>query len=354
VCAALIDYYTIKTIEMTNSTIKIRPLSRLLLLLSAALLVISLFLPIWRIDLDAPQYPEGLNLLIYADKLGGNVDIINGLNHYIGMKTLHTDDFIEFTVLPYLILFFAGFSLLSMAVGTKRVLYILLSLFILFGIVAMIDFWRWEYDYGHNLDPNAAIIVPGMAYQPPLIGFKQLLNFGAYSIPDMGGWFFILSGVCMLVATIIETGVLKKLVKKQGIATVAISALFFGVSCSTPGPEPISLNKDNCDYCKMTISNIRFASELKTDKGRVYKFDDISCMINYKKENTNTASATFYVSDYLYPNALIKADSLFYIFADAISSPMGGNIAAFVNKDSAQAYSLKFSAQPHSWAQLSK
>jgi len=53
----------------------------------------------------------------------------------------------------------------------------LFTLFVLFGIIAMVDFWRWEYDYGHDLDPNAAIIVPGMAYQPPLIGFKQLLNF---------------------------------------------------------------------------------------------------------------------------------------------------------------------------------
>ncbi len=61
----------------------------------------------WRIDLVAPQYPEGLMLLIYPDKLAGNVDIINGLNHYIGMKTLHTEDFIEFTILPYIIIFFA-------------------------------------------------------------------------------------------------------------------------------------------------------------------------------------------------------------------------------------------------------
>jgi len=52
----------------------------------------------------------------------------------------------------------------------------------------------------HDLDPNAAIKVPGMAYQPPLIGFKQLLNFGAYSIPDIGGWLFIGAGVLMVAA----------------------------------------------------------------------------------------------------------------------------------------------------------
>jgi copper chaperone NosL len=339
---------------MTTPSLKISPLSRILLLLSAALLVVSLFLPIWRIDLDAPQYPEGLNLLIYADKLGGNVEIINGLNHYIGMKTLHTDDFIEFTVLPYCILFFAAFSLLSMIVGRKRVLYTLLSLFVLFGIVAMIDFWRWEYNYGHNLDPNAAIIVPGMAYQPPLIGFKQLLNFGAFSIPDKGGWLFILSGVCMLLATVFETGVLKRFSKKSSATAVAYIAIAFGTSCTSPGPEPIALNKDNCDYCKMTISNIRFATELKTGKGRVYKFDDIACMLNYKKENSNTAAAKFYICDYLTPNALLKADSLFYVSSDAIGSPMGGNIAAFSNSDSAQAYLIRFSAQPLSWAQLNE
>ena len=50
-----------------------------------------LFVPMWKIELQAPQYPEGLELKIYPHKLGGNVDIINGLNHYIGMKTLHEE-----------------------------------------------------------------------------------------------------------------------------------------------------------------------------------------------------------------------------------------------------------------------
>ena len=51
----------------------------------------------WRIELEAPQYPEGLVLQLHANKIGGDVDIINGLNHYIGMATLHTENFFEFT-----------------------------------------------------------------------------------------------------------------------------------------------------------------------------------------------------------------------------------------------------------------
>ncbi len=103
------------------------------------------------------------------------------------MKTLHAEEFIEFTVLPYIIGFFGLWTILTAFLKSKRAVVILLVCFALFGALAMYDFWRWEYEYGHNLDPTAAIIVPGMAYQPPLIGFKQFLNFGAYSIPDIGG-----------------------------------------------------------------------------------------------------------------------------------------------------------------------
>lgn len=185
-----------------NNTIT--PLSKLLLITAAVFLIISLFVPIWSIYLDAPQYPEGLSLKIWANKIAGDVDIINGLNHYIGMKTLHTEDFIEFTLLPYIISAYALLFLFAANVAKRKFLYFVLAAFIVFGIAAMVDFWLWEYDYGHNLDPNAAIKVPGMAYQPPLIGFKQLLNFGAYSIPNIGGWLFVGAGLLLVAASYIE------------------------------------------------------------------------------------------------------------------------------------------------------
>lgn len=200
--------------------------STALLVIAGVLLVISLFNPIWRIELDAPQYPEGLALTIHANKIGGEVDIINGLNHYIGMKTLHAEEFIEFTVLPYIISLFAFACLLVVLLRKKKALYFLLGAFVLFGIIAMVDFWRWEYNYGHNLDPNAAIIVPGMAYQPPLIGFKQLLNFGAYSIPDIGGWLFIGSGLLMALSVFIEVRKTKK-INKLNIALSLLPVVFF-------------------------------------------------------------------------------------------------------------------------------
>jgi copper chaperone NosL len=155
---------------------KLKPWIRILLIICGLGLILVLFVPLWRIDLVAPQYPEGLKLLIYPGKLGGNVDIINGLNHYIGMKTLHTEDFIEFTVLPYIIGFFAAASY-AVAIAGRKKLLLYCSFVCCFGIMPCMIFWRWEYNYGHNLNPDAAIIVPGMAYQPPLIGFQATAEF---------------------------------------------------------------------------------------------------------------------------------------------------------------------------------
>jgi copper chaperone NosL len=177
---------------------------------ASGLMVLVLLYPIWKIELTAPQYPEGLVLKINANGLGGNVDIVNGLNHYIGMRTLHTEDFIEFTILPYIIAIFAALGLVVLGINRKKVFTTWVIIFLVFAVVSMIDFWKWEYEYGHELNPDAPIKVPGMSYQPPLIGYKQLLNFSAYSIPDTGGWIFIGVGVILVGTWILEFKIRKK------------------------------------------------------------------------------------------------------------------------------------------------
>lgn len=322
--------------------------TKILLFISALFLSISIFVPIWRIELDAPQYPEGLNLLIYADKLGGNVEIINGLNHYIGMRTLHANDFIEFTVLPYIIGFFALLNLLVLFSANKKFLNVLFILFVAFGVLAMVDFWRWEYDYGHNLDPNAAIVVPGMAYQPPLIGFKQLLNFGAFSIPDIGGILFIASGLILLVAVYSEKSFR---FRKKNITTSLFLILGMSAfaSCSNFEPEKIKYNYDQCESCKMSISDTRFACELITQKGRAYKFDDLSCMSSYVMANTTIKIEKYFINDYLNSQELVPIESLSFLKAESLNSPMAGNIAAFASKDSADKYATELNAERINW-----
>ncbi len=325
--------------------------SKMLLIVSAICLGISIFVPIWRIELDAPQYPEGLGLQIFSYKLGGDVDIINGLNHYIGMQTLHAENFIEFTLLPYIISFYALLMLITGIKGGKKMLLTTFIAFVAFGIVAMIDFWRWEYNYGHNLDPNAAIIVPGMAYQPPLIGFKQLLNFGAYSIPDIGGWLFIGAGLLALIAVAVEYGWLKKWIKTKP-AMFLITIVLLSSSCGSKNPEPLVLNKDLCESCKMTYADVRFGAEYITSKGKVFKFDDLSCMLAFSSNNKKTVIDKWYINDYNGNNVLIDATKAWYVLHETIKSPMNGNTAAFAQQHEAEKFAASFAGKVSTWEEI--
>ena len=167
-------------------------LSRLLVGAAALLLAAVYVLPLWHVRLVAPQYPEGLGMHIHVSSLQGATETdltnINNLNHYIGMKRIETDAIPELGIMPWIVAALIGGGLLVAAIGKRRPLYLWLGVFGASGVFGLADFWHWEYDYGHNLDMAEAIIkIPGMSYQPPLIGSKQLLNFTATSWPGLGG-----------------------------------------------------------------------------------------------------------------------------------------------------------------------
>lgn len=338
----------------TNRTTK---LTRIVLFICGLALLIVLFVPLWQIDLLAPQYPEGLTLLIYANKLAGDVEIINGLNHYIGMKTLHTDDFAEFTVLPGIIIFFSAFFMTVGFAARRKWLNILAVCFVTFGVLAMVDFWRWEYDYGHDLNPDAAIIVPGMAYQPPLIGFKQLLNFGAYSIPASGGWIFLAAGAILVSLVVYEWRKNRRpLLPKNKLNLLIFPLSFFSLSSCNTDPQPIRIGQDNCNYCKMTISDNRFGAEIVTKKGKVYKFDDSYCVISFLNEKTVPKQDIegIYFVDFNDPHKLLNALKAYFLQSPKLKSPMNGNIAAFSHEDSLANALPSFYGNAISWEDMQK
>lgn len=180
--------------------------SRILIALAALALSIVYVQPLWKISLDAPQYPEGIGMQIWVNDIRGekpnDLQNINGLNHYIGMKEIRPDSIRELEIMPWIIGVLLLSGLLVAAVGNRKLLYAWATVFVLVALAGMVDFYIWEYDYGHNLNPTAAIKIPGMSYQPPLIGSKQLLNFVATSWPGPGGWATVFScATACLVAT---------------------------------------------------------------------------------------------------------------------------------------------------------
>jgi copper chaperone NosL len=166
--------------------------ARWLLVAAAALMVTVYVLPLWRVELIAPQYPEGLGMLIRVNGVDGikpnDLNSINNLNHYIGMKEIVPESIPELKYMPWILGALIAGGLLVAALGKRLPLYVFGGALGLLLVAGLYDYWRWGYDYGHNLDMSVAIIkIPGMTYQPPLIGSKKLLNFYATSWPASGG-----------------------------------------------------------------------------------------------------------------------------------------------------------------------
>ncbi len=332
-------------------------LGRAIFFLSGIALFCILFFPLWQIQLSAPQYPEGLVLLIFPNKLGGNVDIINGLNHYIGMKPLHASDFVEFTVLPYIISFFSLLFIFAGMIGKRKWMRLSFLLILIFGIIAMADFWVWEYNYGHNLNPDAAIVVPGMSYDPPLIGFKQLLNFGAYSIPDIGAWIFVGVGLAALFVIIADWRKAKKekSLSKMAFAMAAPMVILFCSACNAK-PEPLVLGKDKCSFCTMTISDPRFGAEIISEKGKIFKFDDPDCALSFLKsaETKPPEIKAIYFTDFVNDHSLIASENAIFLKSESLKAPMGGNLAAFSNQEGMNEVLKEYSGSVLHWGEIYK
>ncbi len=174
-----------------------------------SLLLVSLFIfPLWNITLEAPQYPEPLGMDIWITKIAdhnpNDVKNINLMNHYVGMREI-PEHMKEFDIFPPVVM---AMAILGLLIGWKAKPKFYLAWFVLMsvlGIAGMYDFYQWEYDYGHNLNPKAAIkfvdeVGKPMAYQPPLFGTKTILNFTAHSYPMVGGYLLFLGMFSSIVA----------------------------------------------------------------------------------------------------------------------------------------------------------
>ncbi len=149
---------------------------------------IAAFLPIWRIEIWAPQYPEGLVMQIGTYWVAGSVEQINILNHYIGMQRIDPKNIIELQIIPWIFGFLSLFGALAVLKRKRSWFQSWLCIVLVSGVLGILDLYRWGYNYGHNLSPTAPIKIPGMTYQPPLIGDKVLLNIHSYSLPDIGAY----------------------------------------------------------------------------------------------------------------------------------------------------------------------
>ena len=176
---------------------------RLLLIVAFLLLIPTYVLPLWKLTMFAPQYPNGLRLNIFSYKLeGGNggqdVKEINLLNHYIGMKDLSASEFTEFKWIPFVVGMLALLFLRALVHSKTSDLLDVAVLYAYFGLFALWSFGYKLYAYGHSLAPEAAVKVP--PFMPPVFGHRKLANFDVYSYPAGGSYALAAVAAVLLLA----------------------------------------------------------------------------------------------------------------------------------------------------------
>jgi copper chaperone NosL len=173
---------------------------RRLILLAALVLLPIFFLPvlhIWEMRLWAPQYSEGLKLTIYTNTIKGDLQNINILNHYVGMKAITPSDFKEFQYMPQALTAFGVLALLAALLNRRWLAIFGWILFTLFAAYMFREYATWLYKYGHELNPRAAIKLD--TFTPPLIGYAKMANFKVLSLPGPGT---ILLGIAWLLGPV--------------------------------------------------------------------------------------------------------------------------------------------------------
>jgi hypothetical protein len=188
-------------------------------MLIAALLPLGLFLfPLWKITLEAPQYPTPLGMYIhindFSDVNAFDIKNINLMNHYVGMKYI-PDAIPEFKIFPAGILITTLLGLIIAFKGNYKWFLYWFILMIVLSTAGLYDFYLWEHDYGHDLDPKAIMKFTNpdgsvMGFQPPLFGTKRILNFTAHSYPRLGSLFLGLGIATSFIAYLVGKKTIKK------------------------------------------------------------------------------------------------------------------------------------------------
>jgi nitrous oxidase accessory protein len=181
---------------------------------STILLLVSILLPYWEMTLHAPQYPKGLRVHAYVNHLEGDVNEIDGLNHYIGMRRLD-----EAARLERAIAIQAVAVIICLVLGAilihNRLAALLALPALLFPIGFLVDLQLWLWHFGQNLDPHAALSSSVKPFVPPVLGVGRVGQFHTVSVPGSGLLLATVASLLVLVGLWAHRRAYKPLVDQQ-------------------------------------------------------------------------------------------------------------------------------------------
>lgn len=182
--------------------------------LAAFCLIISIFLPYWQMELDAPQYPQGLGVTAYVNRLEGDVREIDGLNHYIGMRPLEEAAQLERSLSIFLIAVISLLIVAAIFIHTKWAALLALPA-LLYPVIFLADLYFWLRNFGQNLDPTAALSNTIQPFTPPVLGEGLIGQFRTIASPDSGLYLAFLASFLILLGLYFHRRAYKPLVEAE-------------------------------------------------------------------------------------------------------------------------------------------
>jgi hypothetical protein len=186
-------------------------LPTLLFVAAAILLLISIFLPYWKLTLNAPQYPAGLSVEAFLNRLEGDVGEIDGLNHYIGMRPLGEAASFEKSISVLGTVVVALLILAAVFVHNRWAALLALPA-LLFPVIFLADLQFWLANFGQNLDPTAPLSSSVKPFVPPVLFTGHIAQFSTTAVPGPGLWLAILASILILVGLVFHRRAYKPLV----------------------------------------------------------------------------------------------------------------------------------------------
>lgn len=133
---------------------------------------------------------------------------------------------------------------------------------------------------------------------------------------------------------------------------IIFSVTFFVLLGCDVKPKPIHYGQDGCYYCKMTIVDKVHAAEIVTQKGKVYMFDAVECMIYFMDEFDTSEIKLYLTNNYIEPEVLIDATKATFLISQNIPSPMGAYLSAFKEKTDAEKTQAEKGGELYTWKEL--
>ena len=172
-------------------------LPNILLGVAAVLLLVSMFLPYWKMTLHAPQYPSGLSVEVFVNRMTGDVAEIDGLNHYIGMRPLGEAAQLERAVSMVAVAFLVLLVLAAVYVHSPWAALLALPA-ILWPFIFIADMYFWMRHFGLNLDPTAPLSSSIDPFVPPVRGSGMVGQFETVATFQIGLWLSFLAVALIL------------------------------------------------------------------------------------------------------------------------------------------------------------